>query len=55
MTREERQLKYARAIWSAMVDDEPPEEPHPLLWEGGYLDAADAVIALFDQERERHA
>jgi Ethanolamine utilization protein EutJ (predicted chaperonin) len=47
---DDRRVAYARAIWDAMVDDEPNDVDERLLWEGGYLDAADAVIKLVDQE-----
>lgn len=40
----------ARAIWTAMVDDEPPFDDDTI-WREGYLDAADAVIALFTTQR----
>jgi hypothetical protein len=49
MVPDERRQRYARAIWAAMVDDEPPLNDHEL-WLDGYLDAADAVIALADAE-----
>lgn len=48
--KEERRQKIAAVIWSAMVDDEPPP-PSEMLWFNGYLDAADAVIKFFDEEK----
>jgi hypothetical protein len=38
-----------------MVDDKPNDVDERLLCEGGYLDAADAVIKIVDQERDTFA
>jgi hypothetical protein len=47
MSENERRQKYAEAIWTAMVNDEPPPTDDTI-WREGYLDAADAVIVLAD-------
>jgi hypothetical protein len=54
----EREMHYARAIWGAMVDDEPEDVDEKTLWTDGFLDAAKAVIEIADQEpqaKERHS
>lgn len=51
-------MRYARAIWGAMVDDEPEDVDEKTLWTDGFLDAAKAVIEIADQElqaKERHS
>ena len=41
-------LRVARAIWDAMVDDEPPDDK--TLWEYGYIDAANAAIRASEEQ-----